>query len=765
MFFPRTETLQCRCSATHVSAGEGIPPFLNPLTLVLSVFECLRPELASSLRPAFVLKIFFRPAMAATFQLTIILAIFGCVSIPTTQTAQPSSVEDVPSPEREWSSAALNSLKNFVEAFSEWRNDQQQTFNVSTSNFPRGGLPNINLCSELANLTADSPEIRQFLSERKFSEKQGAGSVERLVQLLRDITNASILVDDIYSRMSYSLLRKARQLGLHGFPQASLATCRLQNEICQALAETGCSNCISEVPFILSSLVSFSDAFLDDNTSGSTMTTRSLRGDIRPMLFQLFAGRNHSRSTNATPCPTDIDRAVTTGEGPWKNGRVCFNSFGCPSPLVESTQRHRLPALTVTLKSLESAFIDAVSNELPNATTNMSNALLACGLPCNRLSQLFPKTLPLSVLLTLHGLNIAILTYALATIFVPSKNRQKFGYRNNVSLRAQVIFNFVTGVWSVGVLMCGAATGWCNSDSTLVQNMALSEVSSECRASAIIENWSMSAMIMAMAWISILWLQTTRSIRIVNTNNRNANRQQTSDTNQCLLILEAGVVAAVAITTYFLFPAQKASTKETNVVDGWPHLGTCTFLAPLSDTPFLALFFTLFATSIVTVVGGVYFKFVHKTEAVAYLRKHKMKLGQWVQTTERRMLLSLITLAIPFVCMFAVVSWLASNDVFETHQERLREYLFCKLISCYPEECARYVRCTCSFGHIDGNLFLRCSKIYWGYLPYSCAVQEKTAQHKNVFSTLDRAKSDRKRKWGKEVGTPKVKQKPKKIKE
>ena len=314
------------------------------------------------------------------------------------------------------------------------------------------------------------------------------------------------------------------------------------------------------------------------------MATRSLRGDIRPMLFQLFAGRNHSRSTNATPCPSDINRTVTTGEGPWRNGRVSFNSVGCPSPLVKSTQRHRLPALTVTLKSLESAFIDAVSNELPNATTNMSSSLLACGLPCDHLSE--SSTLPqntfpsVRVLLTWHGLDLAILTYALATIFVPSKNRQKIGHRNNVSLRAQLYFHVVTGVWSVRVLLCGAATGWCKSDSPIVQNMALSEISSKCQASAIIENWSMPAMIMAMAWMSILWFQTTRSIHIVNINNQNANSQQTSDTNLCLLILEAGVVVAIAIATYFLFSAHKASSKETSVVDGWPHLGTCTFLAP-----------------------------------------------------------------------------------------------------------------------------------------------------------------------------------------
>ena len=146
-------------------------------------------------------------------------------------------------------------------------------------------------------------------------------------------------------------------------------------------------------------------------------------------------------------------------------------------------------------------------------------------------------------------------------------------------------------------------------------------------------------------------------------NYQNVGRQQSSHTNLCLLNLETGVVVAIAIATYFLFPAHKASSKETNVVDGWPHLGTCTFLASLSGSPFLALFFTLFMTSIVTVVGGVYFKLIHKTETVAHLHKHQTKLSQWVQTTERRMLFSLVTLTIPFVCMFIVVSWLASNKV------------------------------------------------------------------------------------------------------
>ena len=112
--------------------------------------------------------------------------------------------------------------------------------------------------------------------------------------------------------------------------------------------------------------------------------------------------------------------------------------------------------------------------------------------------------------------------------------------------------------------------------------------------------------------------------------------------------METGVVVAIAIATYFLFPAHKASSKETNVVNGWPHLGTCTFLASLSESPFLALFFTLFMTSIVTVVGGVYFKFIHKTETVAHLHKHQTKLSQWVETTERRMLFSLDTITIPF---------------------------------------------------------------------------------------------------------------------
>ena len=142
--------------------------------------------------------------------------------------------------------------------------------------------------------------------------------------------------------MASALRNQARQLGLHGFTQASLATCRLQNEICQALEETGCFAWNAEVSVILTSLLSFSDAFLEGNTSSSTatITTRSLRGDIRSILFQLFAGRNHSRSTNATPRPTDINRSPTTRKGPWTNGQVCFNSFSCPTPLIESTERH-----------------------------------------------------------------------------------------------------------------------------------------------------------------------------------------------------------------------------------------------------------------------------------------------------------------------------------------------------------------------------------------------------------------------------------------
>ena len=211
--------------------------------------------------------------------------------------------------------------------------------------------------------------------------------------------------------------------------------------------------------------------------------------------------------------------------------------------------------------------------------------------------------------------------------------------------------------------------------------------------------------------------------------------------------METGVVVAIAIATYFLFPAHKPSSKETNVVTGWPHLGTCTFLASLSElpfraslselpflaslsespflaslsespflaslseSPFLALFFTLFMTSIVTVVGGVYFKFIHKKETVAHLHKHQTKHSQWVQTTERRMLFSLV-ITIPFVSIFIVVSWLASNKVVEGHQEHLRAFLFCELTSCYPEECTRCVRCKCSFNHTDCNLLLRCYQIY-----------------------------------------------------
>ena len=391
----------------------------------------------------------------------------------------------------------------------------------------------------------------------------------------------------------------------------------------------------------------------------------------------------------------------------WRNGRVCFNSFGCPSPLVKSTQRHRLPALTVTLKSLESAFIDAVSKRA-SQRHNEHGQLFAClwlavrpsssTLPHNTCTQC-----PAQPARSRPCHTDVCVSNDLCAIQKPTQ----IGHRNNVSLP-------VLNSTSVLLLACGrseywceAATRWCNSDSTIVQNMALSEISSECRASAIIESWSMPAMIMAMAWMSILWFQTTRSICIVNINNRNANRQQTSETNLCLLILEAGVVAAIAIAIYFLFPAHKASSKK-QVLSTAGHTWECVLSWHLSRIrPSSACFYTVRDIDCDSCWRRV-LQVIHKTEAVAYLRKHKMKLGQWVRTTERRMLLSLVTLAIPFVCMFAVVSWLASNDVFENHQERLREFLFCKLTSCYPEECARYVRCTCSFGHIDGNLFLRC---------------------------------------------------------
>ena len=144
-----------------------------------------------------------------------------------------------------------------------------------------------------------------------------------------------------------------------------------------------------------------------------------------------------------------------------------------------------------------------------------------------------------------------------------------------------------------------------------------------------------AALTMAMTWMCIVWLLTTRSVRIVSMDKRTVGRQQTSDSNLCLLALEAGLVAAIAIATYFLFPAHKTSSKGKNLVDGWPHLGTCTFQAPLSDSLFLALFFTLFVASIATAVGGVYYKFVHKTEAVAHLHEHKMQLSPWILSTER----------------------------------------------------------------------------------------------------------------------------------
>ena len=116
------------------------------------------------------------------------------------------------------------------------------TVNLSTLNFSSADLSKINLCSKLANMTSDSPEIHQFLSESEFFGKQGASRIDTLVQLLQDITEGAILGDDIFTRMKFSLMSKARQFGLHRFPQASLVTCRLQKEISQALAETGCLN-------------------------------------------------------------------------------------------------------------------------------------------------------------------------------------------------------------------------------------------------------------------------------------------------------------------------------------------------------------------------------------------------------------------------------------------------------------------------------------------------------------------------------------------
>ena len=214
---------------------------------------------------------------------------------------------------------------------------------------------------------------------------------------------------------------------------------------------------------------------------------------------------------------------------------------------------------------------------------------------------------------------------------------------------------------------------------------------------AQIFTWSMPALTITMTWICIVWCLTTRSVRIVNMDKRTVGRQQTSDSNLCLLTLEAGLVVVIAIATYFLFSAHKASSKETKLVDGWPHLGTCTFVAPLSDSPFLALFFTLFATSIVTADGGVYCKFIHKTEAVAYLRKHKMKLSKWIRTSERRMLFSLASISLLFTTMFIAILWVISNNSYDTHEKRMRGFFFCRLTSCHPEECDRYVGCKRNF--------------------------------------------------------------------
>ena len=43
------------------------------------------------------------------------------------------------------------------------------------------------------------------------------------------------------------------------------------------------------------------------------------------------------------------------------------------------------------------------------------------------------------------------------------------------------------------------------------------------------------------------------------------------------------------------------------------------------------------------------------------------------------MLLSFVSLALPFVCMFTVVLWVASNKVYKKYQKHVKASLFCQL--------------------------------------------------------------------------------------
>ena len=614
-------------------------------------------------------------------------------------------------------SAVIQDLQNLVQAFSaDWRNksgEQQPTkpnenfASENTSNTTYRLGEDVQLCVELINMTSTEQEIVLFIKDSTFSRKEGPKKTEKLIQLLRDVDQASELVDSIFARLVSSLAKEARNSGLLRFPNTSLTACRLKNDLCPALMRTGSSACRTGAPFILSSVFRFSDVFLGGNTS--TIEARSLRGDLRGIISQLFSGQNQSSSTNATPAPAQHNTKPTsaTSSGPWRKAFTCLKNSSCPPFFMESSQGHRLPALTTELARLASIFLNAVSKEIPGAQSIVPDSLLTCGLPCQHLPQLSDKAPDLrTAMLVFHFINVAMVVYGLATIFLSSSNRRMFAWHGSAALRAPVYMNVVCAVWSYGILRSGLHKGWCNKDGTRVMALPDSDVSFHCRAMAYLDNWGMPASTTAITWLCIVWYYTVKSNRVFDMSNR-AVVGRGRWNNWFRLILELAAACTVS-GLYFLFPAIKTRSKETHLVEGWPHLGTCTFLeSPFAKLSFLLVFCTLTTVSGATFLGGVYFKFVYKAHLILSLNAANLNLSRRIKTTERRLMISLVALSLLIIPMLAFTPWLEASQVHMKHKTSLRAFLFCRLTSCSPENCRRFVVCTCRL-----RLFLR-QPYYW----------------------------------------------------
>ena len=156
--------------------------------------------------------------------------------------------------------------------------------------------------------------------------------------------------------------------------------------------------------------------------------------------------------------------------------------------------------------------------------------------------------------------------------------------------------------------------------------------------------------------------------------------------------IKAEMLSAVLIFFLcFLFPLLQIIVHDKGLVEGWVHLGTCTFHhSQWGDVLFLSVLSLVLLLAVSAMVMGFYIRYCYITKLGEVLISDNVKIRRnLLLRAEMKLVRAIRTLFSLLLFTIAFASYLGGTDVVNRHTLKVEQFLECRITSCQPSKCGR----------------------------------------------------------------------------